>query len=576
MKYLRNNLVLGFRRLSTRGKKSIALYGASLIALACIDGLALILLSKIIDAANDSELSLSKDSTVTKMLVLVVVLFFTRSSLSIFISWKGMKDLSAEEVSIGDVNLASLDAYPWVVRNGFTMSDYYSAIDRGPYSLVQGLLVTFTTVVAELLSAVVILSVLLFVQPVTAVTAIAYFGVIAVLQHKVLSVSANKAGQLVAQKYSRVYEMLGNKSDFNKLFEVMPSISFVTELNLERKVLAESRAKLNFLAALPRYFMEAMLVIGFVVVSASTYVFSGSDKVLPSLVVFAAAGFRLLPIVNRIQGLILHLFGTAPLASEALIEKPDLKPARPSRESSQDTSAAVSVSDVSFSYGNNREPILNSISLELNRGKRYAIVGPSGAGKTTLVDIILGLLTPTSGSVKIAGDLRIAYVPQKTVVSGGSLLQNVAIEWNDENVDKLVATKSLEIARFPSAILELSESELRLSPVSGGELQRLGLARALYRNPTLLILDESTSALDAKTEQEVMDAVSGLEIGTTVVIVAHRLATIQDADEIIYLDSGKVLGIAPFEELKSLVPQFAEMVSLSSFMETPESDSEQA
>jgi ABC-type multidrug transport system fused ATPase/permease subunit len=576
VKYLRNNLVLGFRRLSTRGKKSIALYGASLIALACIDGLALILLSKIIDAANDSELSLSKDSTVTKMLVLVVVLFFTRSSLSIFISWKGMKDLSAEEVSIGDVNLASLDAYPWVVRNGFTMSDYYSAIDRGPYSLVQGLLVTFTTVVAELLSAVVILSVLLFVQPVTAVTAIAYFGVIAVLQHKVLSVSANKAGQLVAQKYSRVYEMLGNKSDFNKLFEVMPSISFVTELNLERKVLAESRAKLNFLAALPRYFMEAMLVIGFVVVSASTYVFSGSDKVLPSLVVFAAAGFRLLPIVNRIQGLILHLFGTAPLASEALIEKPDLKPARPSRESSQDTSAAVSVSDVSFSYGNNREPILNSISLELNRGKRYAIVGPSGAGKTTLVDIILGLLTPTSGSVKIAGDLRIAYVPQKTVVSGGSLLQNVAIEWNDENVDKLVATKSLEIARFPSAILELSESELRLSPVSGGELQRLGLARALYRNPTLLILDESTSALDAKTEQEVMDAVSGLEIGTTVVIVAHRLATIQDADEIIYLDSGKVLGIAPFEELKSLVPQFAEMVSLSSFMETPESDSEQA
>lgn len=576
MKYLRNNLVLGFRRLSTRGKKSIALYGASLIALAGIDGLALILLSKIIDAANDSELSLSKDSTVTKMLVLVVVLFFTRSSLSIFISWKGMKDLSAEEVSIGDVNLASLDAHPWVVRNGFTMSDYYSAIDRGPYSLVQGLLVTFTTVVAELLSAVVILSVLLFVQPVTAITAIAYFAVIAVLQHKVLSVSANKAGQLVAQKYSRVYEMLGNKSDFNKLFEVMPSISFVTELNLERKVLAESRAKLNFLAALPRYFMEAMLVIGFVVVSASTYVFSGSDKVLPALVVFAAAGFRLLPIVNRIQGLILHLFGTAPLASEALIEKPDLQPARPSRESSQDRSVAVSVCDVSFSYGNNREPILNSISLELNRGKRYAIVGPSGAGKTTLVDIILGLLTPTSGSVKIAGDLRIAYVPQKTVVSGGSLLQNIAIEWNDENVDKLVATKSLEIARFPSAILESSESELRLSPVSGGELQRLGLARALYRNPTLLILDESTSALDAKTEQEVMDAVSSLEVGTTVVIVAHRLATIQDADEIIYVDSGKVLGIAPFEELKSLVPQFAEMVSLSSFMEIPESDSGQA
>jgi ABC-type multidrug transport system fused ATPase/permease subunit len=563
---LLKTLVAGFSRLSRRGRRSIIFYGFSLVALAGIDGIGLVLLSRLVTLSGQNETTDDLDKRLVTLLAGIVILFISRSILSIFVSWKGMKDLSKEEILIGQQNLFRLDSLPWSERKNLSINEYYSAVDRGPYSLVQGLLVTFTTLIAEMLSALVILLVLLTMQPTTAITAIVFFASIAVLQHRILSVSASRAGSLVASKYSSVYELLSNKADLGKILQVMPSHSYYQSLHAERTELAGSRARLNFLAALPRYFMEAMLVLGFVVVAFSTYVFEGSEQILDALIIFAAAGFRLLPIVNRIQGLILHLFGTAPLAIEAIVDEPltnsvkKLSTINPNPDLGE---VLLMATDVGFSHGGENEFSLDSISLSLVKGKHYAIVGPSGAGKTTLVDLILGILEPTKGNMERSSGVTFSYVPQETRIFSGSLFQNIALEWNDENVNSEKARNALRQARFPESVLSSQAFSGKTLSISGGEAQRLGLARALYRDSDVLILDETTSALDSITEHEVMQAVKTIDKSKTVLVIAHRLSTIKDSDEIIFMDSGRILAIAPFEELREIVPKFEELVSLN-------------
>ena len=218
--------------------------------------------------------------------------------------------------------------------------------------------------------------------------------------------------------------------------------------------------------------------------------------------------------------------------------------------------------DVSFQYQSSTSKVLSHVSLSLSAGLQYAIVGPSGSGKTTLVDICLGLLQPQEGTVHTSST-AIAYVPQDTHVARLSLQQNIALEWdsaaiNDASVNNAIKNAQLShVLDGRSATDALSEQGL-----SGGQKQRIGLARAMYRNPSLLFLDEVTSSLDAETEHAVMSSIESLRGTTTVVIVAHRLSTVQHADQVIYLDNGKVLGVGTFEELRKSIPQLQRQIEL--------------
>jgi ABC-type bacteriocin/lantibiotic exporter with double-glycine peptidase domain len=196
-------------------------------------------------------------------------------------------------------------------------------------------------------------------------------------------------------------------------------------------------------------------------------------------------------------------------------------------------------------------------------GLQYAIVGPSGAGKTTLVDICLGLLQPQTGNVSCSSDAIISYVPQETHIARLSLEQNIALEWDSNKIDAVRMKDSIDAAQL-AKVLEgrASTSELSGQALSGGQKQRIGLARAIYRNPSLLFLDEVTSALDAETEHAVMSSIEQLRGSITVVIVAHRLSTVQHADQVIYIDDGKVLGMGTFEELRKSIPQLQRQIEL--------------
>ena len=548
----------GFAILSRRGKRVLFLYGLGLVLLAGLDGIALYFVSQVFTTSSGGEsIEISSGGS---MLVWVIALFGLRTICSTLISWISVKRFALEEVRIGSTNFEHLMAKTWNERVDSSVSDLYNGVDRGPTNMVQGLLISVVTILAEAVTAVLILGALLFLQPTTALIATAYFAIVAVAQHRLLSRTSSRAGEAVVTHTTNVYEILSDAHPLSKLLGISPSLTLGSHLQSQRQELALSRGRVVFLAMLPRYFMELILAVGLAVIAGGTYSISGTEAAVAAVTVFAAAGFRLLPIVNRLQGLILQLFSTIPAAQLALIEQSAPTPSEQNMPTNN--SYVLVLNDVSFRYPTSTSDVLSDVSLSLSAGLQYAIVGPSGAGKTTLVDICLGLLQPQEGTVH-ASSVTIAYVPQDTHIARLSLQQNIALEWDHEAINASLVETTIKRAQL-SHVLDgrLETDGLSEQGLSGGQKQRIGLARAMYRNPSLLFLDEVTSALDAETEHAVMSSIESLRGTTTVVIVAHRLSTVQHADQVIYLDNGKVLGVGTFDALRKSIPQLQRQIEL--------------
>lgn len=551
----------GLTLLSNSGRRTLFAYGGSLFLLAILDGVALYFISKVFSTSGSSASSVDVSSG-GSTLTLVVILFALRTALSTLASWYALRRLAHEETAIGHRNFTTLMNQPWSHRIQGSVSDLYNGVDRGPGSLVQAYLVNVVSIAAETSSAFVILAALLLLQPATALIASIYFVVVALIQHRLLSRRSSRAGEVVVDKTNLVYETLTDAYALGKLLAINPSQTLDGFLNQHRDKLSVARARVVFLSLVPRYFMELILAVGLAVIAGVTYAISDAKGAISAVTIFAAAGFRLLPIVNRIQALVLQLFSSLPVSKLGFVE-----PAEPTGASNHETTSAVEsvleLDHVSFAYPNSPRPALLDVNLNFEFGKQYAVIGPSGAGKTTLIDICLGLLSPTAGSVRIRRASKLGYVPQDTHVARLDMNSNIALEWSVDPVDP----HRIEVARHQAnldAVLDGRNADERLSDssLSGGQKQRIGLARALYRSPDILFLDEVTSALDAETEHAVMKSIMDLKGKSTVVIVAHRLSTVQHADTVIYVDEGRVQGIGTFEELRKTLPSLRRQIEL--------------
>jgi ABC-type multidrug transport system fused ATPase/permease subunit len=232
---------------------------------------------------------------------------------------------------------------------------------------------------------------------------------------------------------------------------------------------------------------------------------------------------------------------------------------------------SISLRNVSLTYPGNPHPSLYNVNLEIPEGLSVALVGPSGAGKTSVVDVILGVITPTQGEIVLSGMSplecvqawpgAIGYVPQNVSIINGTVRENIALGFHRDSATDELVNQSVSVAHlseliesFPDGIdTQVGE---RGGRISGGQRQRLGIARAMFTRPKLLVLDEATSALDGESEAIISDTISALKGDVTVLMIAHRLSTVRQADLVIYLADGRVMAQGSFEEVRSQVPDF--------------------
>ena len=321
----------------------------------------------------------------------------------------------------------------------------------------------------------------------------------------------------------------------------------------------------NVILTLPRSFMEIITIVGLCLLVVSMVV-RGRElaDIVPILGLFAAAAFRVMPSINRLlmatQTLIFNRSIIASVYKDFLLDSPDSL----SLKSETKFATQLELTDVSFKYPTAATASLQNVSLVVKRGEAVGFVGPSGAGKSTLVDVILGLFAPTSGVVKVDGqdvqqNLRnwqnqIGYVPQAIYLTDDTLRRNVAFGLNDENIDDNLVRNAIRLAQLEEFVATLPEKletvvGERGVRLSGGQRQRIGIARALYHNPSVLVLDEATSSLDTPTEHGVMQAVQALQGSKTVLIVAHRLSTVEYCDRLYKIENARITEEGTFDKV---------------------------
>jgi len=420
---------------------------------------------------------------------------------------------------------------------------------------------------------------LLWVQPVGALIVALVLGGTALLFHRATRRQISRWGELRYFHFERsvqhLMQGLGGAKDVKLLGR---EAEFLNQFRMHHTQSARVGQLMTMMQSMPRLWLELLMVAGLATLVLSMLA-QGIDVavIVPTLGVFAAAAFRLMPSVNRVlfavQSLRYEMIVLDTLRAELALPAPE-PIARTDAEAVR-FRESMSLHDVTYAYANAAAPALSGVSVRIASGESVGLIGPSGSGKSTMVDVILGLLTPERGQVMVDGrdiqsDLRawqdqIGYVPQTIYLTDDTLRRNVAFGLADHQIDDLAVRHAIHAAQLSEFVAALpdgietfvGERGVRLS---GGQRQRIGIARALYHDPAILVLDEATSSLDIAAEQGVMQAVKKLQGSKTILIVAHRLSTVENCDRLYRLEGGKVVAEGTPDEL---VPRYAGLESLS-------------
>jgi ABC-type multidrug transport system fused ATPase/permease subunit len=410
----------------------------------------------------------------------------------------------------------------------------------------------------------------------TSVSFVMYFSV-----QKRISYLGNENVDLSIKSNEKILEVLNS---YRELFVRNRRSYYSAEIANSRLAIANTSAELTFIPNVGKYVIEITLVVGAVGICAIQFLLQDAIHAITILSVFLASATRIAPAVLRIQSGLIAIKGSVGAVNRTLELIDDFKTentlvdkVNPLVTDHIGFEASVTLENINFKYPASKDNFITDIDLQILPGEVIAFVGPSGAGKTTLIDLALGVLQPTSGKVSISGISpvnaiekwpgAIAYVPQDVQVIGGSVRNNIAMGFSGiEQIDSLIRD-AIQIAQLENMLidknsgLELNVGE-RGNKLSGGQRQRLGIARALYTKPKLIALDEATSSLDGQTEADLSQAIFALKGRVTVLLIAHRLSTVKKADKVVYMESGKILAIGTFEEVRSKIPNFDKQAKL--------------
>jgi ABC-type multidrug transport system fused ATPase/permease subunit len=544
--------------------------------------------SFLIDILSRFGLSETNELELTIVLAIVAgITFISKSVLSFILVRKSYRFLANRQAIISSRLAARLLSRPLLEVLGKPSQETAYALTIGVNSATLGVLGGAVVVAAEVAVLIVVAVGLMAIDPFVAILTVVYFAFIGVILSRILGARARRLGTVSSQAEIESYRAVQDAIRTYREVSVSGRRGItVTQFQDLRWRAAQVQAEMQIMSQISKYIFEISLVIGAGALAFSQALTRDVSVAVTVMAIFLAAASRTMPALLRLQQASLNIRNAAGVAAPTfeLNEQPwigEYDPTTASQSRFQimegirfghpDFEPSIELKNIVMSYPGADSPALFNISLTAKTGESLALVGPTGAGKSTLADVILGVLVPDEGSVTIGGISpgqvaatwpgAVAYVPQETSVLEGTIRQNVGLALPTDALDDEQIWEALERAHLAAFLREqrdgldtvVGEHGVKLS---GGQRQRLGLARALYSRPKLLVMDEATSALDSTTEQAVSEAIQELEGEVTLVVVAHRLATIRNCSQVAYIEGGVIRSIGSFDSVRKSEPNF--------------------
>jgi ABC-type multidrug transport system fused ATPase/permease subunit len=588
--------------LSVRDRRYLVLFLILQISLTGLDVIGVLLIALIATVAtsavqgsetNSSVLRVLEvfnlnDTTPQKIALILTIsasfLLVAKSLLGFYITKRSLSFLSTRDANISSKMSEVILRQDIEQLRALSSFQYQNAITLGSGAVTSGLISQSSLLISEVVLQFALLTTIFIFSPVISVGVFLYFSIFLIL----LTVKLGKTAKHVSQQLAEL-NILTSKNLFDalqnyRLVTTTQSQHFFSEKIRESRLrIAQFNVNQAMLNVWSKYIFEIALLFAVIIFAAYAFVSFSASEAAALMAIFLASAYRIAPSIMKVQNSIVNIKGhlgsakvffevfdhlkehwNEPQRTESFTQK------RPIDDRTFG-STLIAFEKVDFQFKDSDQLILKNVTLSIDRGSKVGFVGPSGAGKSTLVDLLIGALLPTTGAVthldlsaRISVKnkmVRIGYVPQEVVLIAGSIKENIAFGRDPEGVDDELIWKILESVSMSNWVHNLPHKlESRLgefgSKISGGQRQRIGIARALFTKPDVLILDESTSALDAETENSIMNFIMHLDRETTLIVIAHRLSTVINLDKLYYLSEGSILAEGNFQELRQLVPNF--------------------
>jgi ABC-type multidrug transport system fused ATPase/permease subunit len=459
------------------------------------------------------------------------------------------------------------------------------AATSGVNAIMTGLLATSINIFSDASLFLILVLGLFFIDPGVSIALVIIFVLIGFALYRLINKRAEHLGRLLSDlTVLNNYKILEVLYSYKEIIVRGRENFYIDKIVKNRNKLGDVNAEASFQPLISKYVIELASILGILVLAITQFTSKDAVYSIAILGTFIAAISRITPSLLRIQQGLIALKANSGVAGRTLELIDNLKNFKTKDLRNIDTTfdnysfiPSIKIENMNFTYSNFNNFKLKDINLQLSPGEIVAFVGPSGAGKTTLIELILGLIEPDSGIIRISGVTpedaiyqwpgSIAYVPQNVFISQGTVKENICLGFDPElaSVDQIWSC--IQSAQLSDVVLKLpfgidTEIGENGSKLSGGERQRIGIARALFTNPKILVLDESTSSLDSQTEKSFSDSIINLRKKTTVLIIAHRLSTVKSVDKIVYIDRGHILSVGTFHQVIKAVPNFAKQAEL--------------
>lgn len=475
---------------------------------------------------------------------------------------------------------------PWALATHRTSAEMLTVCQRSVYNTCSNVILATIILMTEISAGIAVLAVMLLLAPLVTLASglvLALFvGVFLIIFRKRFVAYGKRDFALVQVNIKHLQQSFLAAKEIRALGRAAFFIDGYEKLRQETN---RNHMVYMALSQMPRLFLESIAVLAMLLVMSIIFASERQTQdQMAVLALFAVAAFRLMPATNKIIFYIGQIRAAETHVGRVLADFTTESIAQGKGEEDKSVPAfydSIVLDKVSFAYPGSEKAVLCDVSLKIAKGQSLALIGGSGAGKTTLADLILGLLTPTSGRILIDGidatshlETRrriIGYVPQQVYLLDDTLRKNIAFGIPEQEIDEQRVHEAIRQAQLEQVVTLLSDGiETRVGEngvlLSGGQRQRIGIARALYHHPQILVLDEATSALDNETEKEVTEAVASLRGQMTLIVIAHRLSTVRKCNQLVLLEAGHISDIGTFEELlgrSSLMKRFVELGQLT-------------